>query len=124
MTFYRDTETGGRAGSFLKEMVGAHYEGHTTEAKVKSLDAVIEVYGIPNFVKIDVEGFEFEVLKGLNLVLDKCVFMIEVRTGTKKEVFDYFIEKEYLCYWIDEGKRLIMNISEVPDFANLLFVKT
>ncbi|MBL7977840.1 MAG: FkbM family methyltransferase [Bacteroidetes Order II. Incertae sedis bacterium] len=123
MIFYRDTETGGRAGSFLKEMVGAHYKGHKMDVAVKSLDSVIQDYGMPNFVKIDVEGFELEVLKGLSFVLDRCIFMIEVRSETKKEVFAYFVEKGYVCYWIDEGEELIKSVNEVPDFANLLFVK-
>jgi hypothetical protein len=33
---------------------------------VTTLDALIERYGEPAFVKIDVEGFELEVLKGLS----------------------------------------------------------
>lgn len=33
---------------------------------VTTLDALIEAHGLPNFVKIDVEGYEVEVLKGLS----------------------------------------------------------
>jgi FkbM family methyltransferase len=33
---------------------------------VTTLDRLIEEYGIPAFVKIDVEGFEYEVVKGLS----------------------------------------------------------
>ena len=33
--------------------------------RVTTLDAAIQKYGIPGFVKIDVEGYEFDVLKGL-----------------------------------------------------------
>src|SRR5208282_4078227 len=33
---------------------------------VTTLDKMIKQYGIPSFVKIDVEGFEYEVLKGLS----------------------------------------------------------
>lgn len=47
----------------------ADWEG-TTLAEVRvpvtTLDAAIEQYGVPDFCKIDVEGFELHVLKGLS----------------------------------------------------------
>jgi FkbM family methyltransferase len=36
------------------------------EVKVETLDQLIQRYGLPDFVKIDVEGSELEVLKGLS----------------------------------------------------------
>ncbi|GAA4329162.1 FkbM family methyltransferase [Flaviaesturariibacter amylovorans] len=38
----------------------------TTDVPVTTLDALIEKYGVPTFVKIDVEGYELEVVKGLS----------------------------------------------------------
>lgn len=36
------------------------------EVEVITLDRLIENYGVPDFCKIDVEGYEYEVLQGLN----------------------------------------------------------
>jgi FkbM family methyltransferase len=40
--------------------------GKTESCTVTTLDALIERFGVPAFIKIDVEGFELEVLKGLS----------------------------------------------------------
>lgn len=41
----------------------------TCETEVVTLDTLIQEYGIPDFCKIDVEGYELEVLKGLSVAL-------------------------------------------------------
>jgi FkbM family methyltransferase len=37
------------------------------EVELKTLDSLVEKYGMPGFIKIDVEGYEKEVLKGLSI---------------------------------------------------------
>jgi FkbM family methyltransferase len=44
------------------------------EVEVDTLDYLIDKYGIPRFIKIDVEGHELEVLKGLSHKVDYLSF--------------------------------------------------
>ena len=122
LEYYRDTETGGRSGSFKREFVGDKFKGLKDQVNVKTLDSLLAEFGIPDFVKIDVEGFEYEVINGLTQKLNDTVFFIEVREETKLKVFDYFKIKQYKCYQIDSPIKLIQNPYDIPGFANLIFI--
>jgi len=45
-----------------------------TEVNTTTLDAVIKTHGAPDLIKIDVEGYEYEVLKGLSSKQHKICF--------------------------------------------------
>lgn len=61
---------------------------------VFTLDDLIEKYGLPNFCKLDVEGFELAVLKGLSHKIPLICF----------EFFNYDMNNTLLC--LEELKRL------------------
>lgn len=50
-----------------------HWDRAETVA-VETLDSLIERFGTPSFIKIDVEGFEHEVLKGLSIAVNQVMF--------------------------------------------------
>ncbi len=57
--------------SMSREFINrSHYAGNSwtgkVEVRVTTLDSMISVFGIPDFCKIDVEGYEYETLQGLS----------------------------------------------------------
>lgn len=123
LIFFRDTVTGGRKGSFNKDYVNESYSGFNETVTTTTIDNLIDVYGVPSFIKIDVEGFESNVINGLTKKLPNTTFLIEVRKETKQEIFDYFKTRLYVCYHLDPTESVLINDAhQIPDFANLLFL--
>ncbi|WP_053990603.1 FkbM family methyltransferase [Mangrovimonas sp. TPBH4] len=123
--FFRDTETGGRKSSFKRKFVEDSFKGLTENVTIKSLDALVTEFGQPNLIKIDAEGCEDDIISGLTIDLNDCVFAVEVREDTKHFIFDYFTKKGYDCIWIDHKDLPINNAEDIPDYVvNLIFKRS
>lgn len=91
-TFYiSDSST---ISSFSEDWIEAvkdnRFKGHkwnkTESIKMTTLDALIKKYGQPVFIKIDVEGYELEVLKGLSSPVKYISFEYTVPEQTSKAI--------------------------------------
>ena len=66
-------------------------------SELNSLDFLLETKGKFLILKIDTEGYEFEVLKGaINLLNNnKCFCQIEIKVNNKEKVFSFFNDLNY-----------------------------
>ncbi len=97
------------------------------EVEVKKLDTLIKEYGIPDFCKIDVEGYEFEILSNLSYKIPIIEFeftggfisnTIEIiKLLNKSNTYFNYNLNEYpkfeLKEWVN-AKRMISIINELP----------
>ncbi len=99
----------------------------SVEVAVTTMDALIETYGVPRFCKIDVEGYEAEVLAGLNHPLPglslefvsgeldvavECIRRLEQLASyefnaifgeTRAFLFDDWQTADFVAAWLEEG---------------------
>ena len=122
LNFYSDKNTGGRMGTFVKNLAVDINSKSDNKINIVTLDSIIEQNGVPSFIKIDVEGFESNVLEGYKKNYNQIIFFIEVRTETKKDVFSFFNNLNYKCILLTRVNRVIGFHEEIPNFANLLFI--
>ena len=74
LTFHLKNNPGGNSSEMTRNAIA------TETVNAKRLDGMIETFGPVDFVKIDVEGAEVEVLEGMAAILEKWhpVLMVEV----------------------------------------------
>lgn len=90
--------------------LGSNSANWCDPVKVKSitLDSLINRYGIPNLIKIDVEGFEYNVIRGLNKKAeDICLEWHEEDYDSLLKIVSHLqilgYEKFGVIGWFDEG---------------------
>lgn len=60
-----------------REQLSNEWSGETIVVPVSTLDALIARHGVPDYVKIDVEGYEREVLRGLSRAVSIVSFEVQ-----------------------------------------------
>ncbi len=98
-------EGSARISHYDKENIGATRLSisSTWDIKVAPLDGLANSLDRVDFIKIDTEGFELDVLKGSAQTIDRCkpVIFVEIFESNKKKVFEfmrskgYFLQKQY-----------------------------
>jgi FkbM family methyltransferase len=123
LAFYLENLTG-QNNSFVKDYPVLWANAQSAEFKpdiveksvsVVTIDGFIEARSLkPSFIKIDVEGFELQVLRGMSATLSaiKPGLMVEV-TQNPGEVFDLLGEKGYLCF--DRARDIVRDAAGMRD---------
>ena len=104
--------------SVRKSRFSQHNWDSTIEINVTSLDKLIEKYGLPRFCKIDVEGYEAEVLRGLNTTIPIISFEYTV-----PEQMNRLIECVNLCNSLNQNYKFNYTVGEdmrysLPDYVS------
>lgn len=88
------------------DVVWNNYEN----VEVKSLDSLIEIYSCPDYCKIDVEGYEFEILSNLShpIAMIEFEFTEKFMDDTFK-IIDGFGSKTVYNYILNEHLKFCLN---------------
>ena len=87
---------------------------------ITTLDDLIDLYGIPDFIKIDVEGYEYKVLLGLSKAIPALSFeFMPAGIGVALACLDILENMARYVYNISFGERLTFRFSSWLDIGTL-----
>jgi FkbM family methyltransferase len=88
--------------------------------------ALLDDFGIADvdFMKIDVEGHEMEVLKGAVKTIEQSrpIILIEVRTVNERTVGAWFLDRDYRQCRYDAQDRLVVLDGFLPSTGDCLYI--
>jgi FkbM family methyltransferase len=85
---------------------------YPTEVETTTLDNIIDEYGVPDYVKIDVEGYEYEVISSLTKFLPETLFSFEWAEEMKNKIFltvEYVNNLGYKSFAYTEGDDVLFD---------------
>lgn len=112
----------------------------TITVNTKTLDYLISSYGVPDFIKIDVEGYELNILNGLNRsidlisfeytlpeMIDDTILCIKRLESTSKHIYQLVKGEDdefYFNEWVsrEELESFLLNVKQL-DFGDI-YAKT
>ena len=109
-----------------KNMLGNGLEGDRMEISVMRADTLMEKFFLPmpDLVKLDVETYEFEVLKGFGRTpFEDCIFLVEILSDEMAHKLEpFFPASKYDFYNIDDANCTVKMTSSLgkSDFYNYL----
>jgi len=113
----------GRSASWIEGVVGSTNTGGTRETlnvKTITLDWMFEKYSTPNFVKIDAEGSEIDILKSATKILTeaKPIILCETLHRNKNAVADLLRTSGYALH--DADLMAATRVLPTSDVQNIL----
>jgi FkbM family methyltransferase len=83
---------------FINELQAKKYDPNPREIECTTIDDLVKKFGIPDLIKVDVEGDEIEVIKGAAQLLSNCKtkWLIEIHpTISGDELWGFFDQNLY-----------------------------
>jgi len=109
-----------------KNLLGSSLEADSMEISVMRADTLMEKFSLsmPDLVKLDVETYEFEVLKGFGTTpFEDCIFLVEILSDELAHKLEpFFPASKYDFYNIDDAESKVRKTVRLgkSDFYNYL----
>ena len=105
---------------------------HVRKNRIKSIK--LDTYfanNYPDFVKIDAESAELEILKGMEKIIESRCPIITLEVGDimnnelpkSRIIIEYLLDRNYDCFEFNNGGILKHTLRDSYDYDNLLFLE-
>ena len=102
-------------GANTDNRIATENDDNKIEVDVTTLDAISNLYNIiPNFIKIELEGYDLQALKGCTNVLKsgkvKLIMVESLIDKTTEKLVSFFKEIKWQFFALDNKGNLILNL--------------